>query len=142
MTTSFNAEQRTFLIEEPRTAHIGTVRKDGRPHVVPVWFDLDGDTVVFSMADSSVKAENMRRDPRVTVTVDDEQPPFAYIMIEGTATLSSPTDGDLEYWSGRLAGRYVGHEEAANYGKRNSEPGMLIVRVTPTKVTYEGNIMG
>jgi nitroimidazol reductase NimA-like FMN-containing flavoprotein (pyridoxamine 5'-phosphate oxidase superfamily) len=39
------------------------VRRDGRPHVVPIWFDLDGETLVFTTGGNSVKAENIRRDP-------------------------------------------------------------------------------
>lgn len=57
------AEVRGFLLSHERTACLATVRADGRPHVVPVWFDLDGDTIVFTMGQASVKAKNMRRDP-------------------------------------------------------------------------------
>jgi len=70
------AEQRAFLTEQVRTAKLATVRKDGRPHVVPIWFDLDGDTLVFTTGQTSVKAANIRRDPRVCLCVDDEMPPL------------------------------------------------------------------
>ena len=74
-----------FLLEGVRTAKLATVRKDGRPHVVPIWFDLDGLTIVFTTWHESVKAKNIGRDPRVCICVDDEWPPFSYVQAEGEA---------------------------------------------------------
>ena len=129
------SEHRNFLMEQVRTAKLATVRKDGRPHVTPVWFILDGDTLVFSTWHTSVKAFNIRRDGRVCLCVDDEKPPFSYIQIEGTAVMSADSEA-LEYWNTRIAGRYMGGDLAEAYGKRNSVEGELLVRVTPTKVVF------
>jgi PPOX class probable F420-dependent enzyme len=126
-------EARAFLLERPRTAKLASVRADGRPHVAPVWFDLDGDTLVFTTWHTTVKAVNIRRDPRVSLCVDDETPPFAYVLIEGTATLADDLD-ELRCWATRIAGRYMGVDLAESYGQRNSVPGELLVRVTPTKI--------
>jgi PPOX class probable F420-dependent enzyme len=134
-------EQRAFLLEPVHTGKLATVRKDGRPHVVPIWFDLDGDTLIFTTGHTSIKAVNIRRDPRVCLCVDDETPPFAYIMIEGTATITADPDA-LLYWATRIGGRYMGDELAEAYGKRNSVEGELLVRVTATRVVFEKNIAG
>ncbi len=136
-----NPEYRDFLLHGTRTGKLATVRKDGRPHVVPIWFDLDGETLVFTTGGESVKTENIRRDPRVCICVDDETPPFAYVQIEGTATLSDDPD-ELLYWATRIGGRYMGKDLAEVYGKRNSTPGELIVRVTPTKIISLKDIAG
>ena len=96
------SEHRNFLMEQVRTAKLATVRKDGRPHVTPIWFVLDGDTLVFTTWHTSIKALNIRRDGRVYLCVDDEKPPFSYIQIEGTAIMSADSDA-LEYWSTRIA---------------------------------------
>jgi PPOX class probable F420-dependent enzyme len=128
-------EHKHFLMDQIRTAKLATVRKDGRPHVTPVWFELDGDTLVFSTWHTSVKAVNIGRDGRVCLCVDDEKPPFSYIQIEGTAILSADSEA-LKYWSTRIAGRYMGEELAEAYGQRNSVEGELLVRVTPTKVVF------
>ena len=64
------SEHKHFLMEQVRTAKLATVRKDGRPHVTPVWFHLDGDTLVFTTWHTSVKAVNIRRDGRVCLCVD------------------------------------------------------------------------
>ena len=138
---TFTAEQRAFLLEGTRTGKLATVRKDGRTHVAPVWFVLDGDTLVFTTGEASVKAANMRRDPRVAMCVDDETPPYAYIIIEGTAFFSTDSDA-LLYWATRIAGRYMGEDLAEAYGKRNGVPGELLVRVTPIRVIFEKDIAG
>jgi PPOX class probable F420-dependent enzyme len=126
-------EYRNFLLERSRTGKLATVRKDGRPHVVPVWFDLDGDTIVFTTWHQTVKAANIRRDPRVCMCVDDETPPFDFVQIEGTAELIDDSDA-LAYWARRIAGRYMGTDLAETYGKRNSVAGELLVRLTPTRI--------
>lgn len=86
---TFTDEQRAFLLHGTRTGKLATVRKDGRPHVVPIWFVLDGDTLIFTTAEATVKAANIRRDARISLCVDDETPPYAYLMIEGTAATSA-----------------------------------------------------
>jgi PPOX class probable F420-dependent enzyme len=133
------SEHRHFLMDQVRTAKLALVRKDGRPHVSPVWFELDGDTIVFTTWHTTVKAVNIRRDGRVCLCVDDENPPFSYIQIEGTASLSSDSE-ELKDWSTRIAGRYMGEALAESYGKRNSVAGELLVRVTPTKVVFVKNV--
>ena len=135
----FSAECRAFLLEQARTGKIATVRADGRPHVVPIWFDLDGDTLVFTTWHTAVKANNIRRDSRVSLCVDDEKPPFSFALIDGVASFSDDVQ-DLAYWAARLGGRYMGQDQAEAYGKRNSVAGELVVRITPTKVVFQENI--
>jgi len=128
-------DQKHFLMDQVRTAKLAIVRKDGRPHVTPVWFELDGDTLVFATWHTSVKAVNIKRDGHVCLCVDDEKPPFSYIQIVGTAVLGADSEA-LKYWSTLIASRYMGEEMAEAYGKRNSVEGELLVRVTPTKVVF------
>jgi PPOX class probable F420-dependent enzyme len=133
------AEARAFLLERPRTAKLASVRADGRPHVAPVWFDLDGETIVFTTWHTTVKAANIRRDSRVCLCIDDEAPPFAFAIVEGSATLSDNLE-ELVYWATRIAARYMGAEHAESYGKRNGVPGELLVRVTPTRIVAQSAI--
>lgn len=137
--STFTDEQRAFLLHGTRTAKLATVRKDGRPHVVPVWFLLDGETLIFTTGELAVKAANMRRDARICLCVDDETPPYAYIMVEGTATWDTDPDA-LLHWATRIGGRYMGEELAETYGKRNGVPGEVLVKVTATRVLFEKNI--
>src|SRR5919108_5283410 len=87
--------RRAFLMSGTRTAILATTRADGRPHAVPVCFVLDGDDVLFLTNDGTAKGRDLQGAPRATLVVDDEIPPFAFVMIEGTARLSrSPDDID------------------------------------------------
>lgn len=132
-------EYRSFLLGRARTATLATVRADGRPHAAPIWFDLDGDTLVFTTGESTIKALNMRRDPRVSLCIDEDEPPFHFVLIEGTAELEAD-DPDLLYWATRLGGRYMGVERAEEYGRRNAVESELLVRVTPRKIVAHKNI--
>lgn len=134
-------ECKDFIIEKIRTGKLATVRSDGRPHVVPVWFDLDGDTLVFNTAESSVKALNMKRDSRVCICVDEEIPPFAFVQIEGTAEISTDPEA-VKYWATRIGGRYMGAEQAETYGERNSAEGELLVRINFTKIFGHKDVAG
>jgi PPOX class probable F420-dependent enzyme len=91
-----NDEYRSFMLDRARTAVLATVRADGRPHAAPIWFDLDDDTLVFTTGESTMKGRNMRRDARVSLCIDEEEPPFHFVLIEGSADLSAG-DPDLLY---------------------------------------------
>jgi PPOX class probable F420-dependent enzyme len=126
-------EVREFLSLRGRTGKLATTRKDGAPHVVPIWFVMDGEDVVFTIGTDDLKAHNLRRDPRACLCVDDERPPFSYVQVNGTVEMADSPPDMLE-WTTRIAGRYMGVDQAEAYGKRNAMPGELLVRLRPTKI--------
>ncbi len=130
-----------FLMEGTRTGKISTVREDGRPHVAPIWFVWTEGKIIFCTMDSSVKAKNIRRNPQVSICVDDESPPYAFVIIQGTAKFSD-NQKDLLKWNTVLGGRYMGEKLAEVYGKRNSVEGSLLVEVTPTKMISDKDVAG
>jgi PPOX class probable F420-dependent enzyme len=134
-------EIKVFLQTGTRTGKLATVRKDGRSHVAPIWFVLDGDDLIFNTWHSSVKARNMRRDSRVSLCVDEEVAPYAFIIIEGTVTMSEDLAESL-LWATRIGGRYMGEDQAEAFGKRNSVEGELLVRLTPTKIIAKKDVAG
>jgi PPOX class probable F420-dependent enzyme len=134
-------EVRDFLLEGTRTAKLAVVRKDGSPHVAPVWFVLDGDDLLFNTGAKTVKGHALRRDPRVALCVDDERAPYGYVRIAGTATLSEDLD-EVRRWATAIGGRYMGADRAEEFGRRNGVPGELLVRVTPSRVTSEADVAG
>ncbi|HZN13196.1 MAG TPA: PPOX class F420-dependent oxidoreductase [Acidimicrobiales bacterium] len=140
MRTMTTDEARAFMLEGTRTGKLATVRQDGRPHVAPIWFVLDdnGD-VIFTTGADTLKGKALRRDGRVAIVVDDEQPPFAYVLVEGTATVSTDLD-DMLAWATRIGGRYMGADNAEAFGRRNAVPEELLVRVTPTKLLARAEI--
>jgi len=128
-----DAQWREFVMSGTRTGKLAVTRADGRPHVTPLWFVLDGDDLVFTTYASGVKARSLRHDPRAARCVDDQQPPFSFAMIEGTATLSEDLDA-LRHWAAVLGGRYMGADRAEEFAARNGVPGELLVRLHIAKV--------
>ena len=134
MAREMNAdEQRTFLSSGTRTAKLATTMPDGSPHVMPVWFVLEDDELVFNTGADTVKGRNLARDPRTSVLVDDERPPFAFVHMRGRVSLSEDPD-ELLRTATEIAGRYTGADRAAEFGARNAVPGELIVRFRPERV--------
>ncbi|WP_367436831.1 PPOX class F420-dependent oxidoreductase [Streptomyces celluloflavus] len=121
-------EWQNFLSEGTRTAKLATVRADGSPHIAPVWFLMDGDELVFNTGKDTVKGCNLARDGRVALCVDDERPPFAFVVVEGSVEISEEL-ADVRHWAARIAARYMGEDRAEEYGERNGVPGELLVRV-------------
>ncbi|MGW1055232.1 PPOX class F420-dependent oxidoreductase [Streptomyces sp. NPDC001118] len=129
-----DTEWRAFLRTGTRTAKLATNRRDGRPHVTPVWFLLDdarptAPRVLFTTWHESLKAKALRRDPRFSLCVDDQEPPFGYVMLECTAAFSEDP-AELRDWATRIAARYMGPDQAGAYGLRNSVPGEYLVLAT------------
>lgn len=121
-------ERDLFLRDPVRPAVVATRRPDGRPHAAPVWYDLDGDTIVFTTGAETVKGRNLAGDPRVALCVQDDRPPFSFVTVEGMADLVDHR-GEVHRWATRIGARYMGAERAAEYGSRNAVPGELVVRV-------------
>lgn len=132
-------ERRAFLMAGTRTGKLATVRADGRAHVAAVWFVLDGDEMVFMTGARTVKGRNLRRDPRASLYVDDDTPPFAYVRVDGEVTLSEDLEVMLD-WSTRIAHRYMGPEQAERFGRRNAVPGELLVRLAPAHTVTETGV--
>ena len=133
------AQWRAFVSAGTRTGKLATVRADGRPHVMPIWFVLDGADVVFNTGADTVKARNMRRTGHAALCVDDERPPFAYATIEGTVTLSEDLEAMLPL-AIAIGVRYMGSERGEEFGRRNAVPGELLVRLTPERVLAESGV--
>ncbi|WP_328497949.1 PPOX class F420-dependent oxidoreductase [Streptomyces sp. NBC_00414] len=132
-------EWRAFVSHGTRTGKLSTVRADGRPHVAPIWFVLDGDDLVFNTGKDTVKGRNLARDGRVALCVDDDRPPYAYVVVQGHARISEDLD-DVRLWAGRIGSRYMGAERAEEFAARNGVPGELLVRLRIEKVLAEASV--
>ena len=119
---------------------MATTRADGRPHVAPVWFVLDGDDLVFMTGADTVKGKSLARDPRLCVAVDLEVPPYSFVTLEGTATLSEDLEAMLPI-SLQIARRYVPADQAEQFARRNAVPGELLVRMKPKKIVALADLM-
>ena len=139
--TELTKEVVDFLSSGTRTAKVGFVASDGRALVAPVWFVVDDNELVFNTGRDTAKGRALARDPRVTLCVDDQQPPYAFVQVQGEASTSENPE-ELLGTATRIATRYVGADRADEFGRRNSAPGELVVRVRPTRVIAAFDIAG
>jgi PPOX class probable F420-dependent enzyme len=137
--TLSDSEALDWAFAQPRTAKLATVTASGAPHVAPVWVARDGDRIVFNTGAGTMKGRAVARDPRVSMSFDDEAPPFAFVLIQGTAEIIEDHDEKLR-WATEIGGRYMGAEVAEQFGIRNAVPSELLVVVTPTKIVGQTGI--
>jgi PPOX class probable F420-dependent enzyme len=130
-----------FLSAGTRTGKLAYRGADGRPLVAPIWFIVEGDVLVFNTGKDTAKGRALARDPRAALCVDLEEPPYAFVQVQGDAELSEDP-GELLRTATAIAARYMGDDRAEEYGKRNAVPGELVVRLRPAKVIAHFNISG
>jgi PPOX class probable F420-dependent enzyme len=130
------------------TGKLATVRKDGSSHVVPIWFVLDNENgkrrgnIIFTTYGTSVKANNIRRNNRVSICIDDQTRPFSFVTIFGRAKINNHKQKEVLKWANQIAERYMGKKNAEAYGRRNSSEGAVLVRINPTRIIAEKDIAG
>jgi PPOX class probable F420-dependent enzyme len=132
-------ERRAFLLEGTRTGKLAVTRRDGSPYILPVWFLLDGDDVIFTTGADTVRGRALRRDGRASMLVDDERPPYAFVRIDGRAEISEDLD-EMRRWGRALGARYMGEEVADGFADRNAVPGELLVRIVPDRISAQADI--
>jgi PPOX class probable F420-dependent enzyme len=146
-------EIRRFLMQGTYTGKLATIKKDGSSHIVPVWFvlessdkngsdDREDDDIIFTTSGSSVKAKNIERDNRVSICVDDQIPPFSFVIVYGTAKIYHLGQNELFRFATKIAQRYMGKDDAENYGRRNSTEGEVLVRIKAKRMIAEEDIAG
>jgi PPOX class probable F420-dependent enzyme len=149
MASMSKAELRKFLNKGTFTGKLATVKKDGSSHVVPIWFVYDyGNgsnkfgSIYITTGSGSIKAENIQRDNRISLCVDDQTPPFSFVTINGIAKLHRYKEQEVLKWATKIAERYMGKKRAKSIGKRNSGEGSVLVQIEPTKIIAVKNITG
>jgi PPOX class probable F420-dependent enzyme len=132
---------RDFLSHGTRTGKLGFLAASGRPLVAPVWFVVEDGSLVFNTGKDTAKGRALARDPRVSLCVDLEEPPYAFVQVQGEAELSEDP-GELIRTATAIAARYMGADRAAEFGQRNAVPGELVVRLRPAKVLANFDVSG
>lgn len=128
MPISLTPEQLKF-IESKSFAHIATINKDGSPQVSPVWIEHDGTHVIVNSEQSRLKVRNLKRDPRVAISIQDPDNAYAYIQIKGRVVEITP-EGGFEGID-RLAKKYMGQDKYPY-----NQPGdvRVQIKIVPAKV--------
>jgi PPOX class probable F420-dependent enzyme len=120
------------LLARPVLATLATVAKDGSPQVTPLWIDLDGDDVLINTARGRVKERNLRRDPRVAISVIDPEDSYNVLVATGTAVDITPEGADAHIDA--LAKKYLG---ADTYPFRDPAQERLIVRIRLDRIAMQ-----
>lgn len=126
-------EALAFLATGTRTAKVAWVASDGRPHVAPIWFIVEDGEILFNTGAGAGKARAMQHDPRISLVVDLEEPPYAFVKVDGTVE-STEDPGELLRVATLIGGRYMGTGQAEAYGARNGVPGECLVRLRPSSI--------
>jgi hypothetical protein len=106
-----------FLAEPNHLARIGTVDADGMPRVLPLWFILDGNLLCFTPREPAMLWQNMLRDPRVGVSIDEDEAPYRKVTLQGhIAVLYQPGRDRLwQHLYRAIAARYISVDAANAY---------------------------
>ena len=96
------------LFEEPNFAHMATLMPDGSPQVTPVWVELDGERIIVNTAEGRIKPRNVRRDPRVAISITNRENHYqaAYIRGRVVELRHEGADDSID----RLAKKYIGQD--------------------------------
>ncbi|MEK7445772.1 MAG: PPOX class F420-dependent oxidoreductase [candidate division NC10 bacterium] len=111
------------ILQDKAYGHVVTLNADGKPQPTMVWMDVEGDEVLFNTADGRLKPKNLRRDPRVIISVQDHNDPQSYMVFHGQASV---TEAGADEHIDTLAKRFLGVDK---YPFRRPGEKRLLVRV-------------
>lgn len=134
MSTMNQGEIDSFL-QQPLHAIVGTVGRDGAPHLSPVWYIYDEGSFYIGITSDTAKYRNLRRDPRISLCIDGGREDVRTVMVSGTVELFAKTHPRQEPMRLRLISHYIADpEEARSYAESSKDWDAVLVVVTPQKI--------
>jgi len=127
---SMTRQEMEEFLSEAHIARIATVKKDGSPHVAPVWFLWEGGQLVIVTYTDSLKVKNLKRDNRVAVVIDISDPGKG-VIVEGEATVSKDR---VEETTRRVSAKYMKPEELDSYLESVLKVPLSVITVKPKKI--------
>ncbi len=131
MAVKLNDAQKKLLAEGQNFAQLATVNKDGSPQVTPVWIDFDGTYVLVNSEQRRRKTRNVKRDPRVAVTILEPGNPYQYMEIRGRVA-EVTTDGAAAHID-KMAKKYLGQDK---YPYNQPDDVRVIFKIEPERLHY------
>lgn len=119
------------LLKDKNFAFLGTLMKDGRPHVTPVWVEMDNGLILINTAEGRIKHRNLSRDPRVSISLVDRNSPYSMVTIQGTVVEQTAKGADDHI--DKLAKKYL---ETERYPGHSPSIKRVIVKIKPERVFY------
>lgn len=126
-------ESHRDILEKKGFAHVATIGPHGEPQSNPVWFDWDGRELRFSQTKTRQKVRNLRRDPRISVSITDPENPYRYLELRGRV-VGMDEDPDNEFIDA-MAKRYIDQDR---YPWHQPGDERIVVRVAPEHTTRMG----
>ena len=117
------------LFQQKAFAHLATVGADGSPQVTPVWVDFDGTHIRFNTARGRVKDKNLRRNPKVALSIQDPDNPYRYMQVRGR--VAEITEQGADAHIDALAKKYINQDK---YPWRRPDEVRVTYKILPEKV--------
>jgi PPOX class probable F420-dependent enzyme len=127
------ASHADLLGSKPAFAQLATLNPDGGPQVTPVWVDYDGTNLLINTAKGRVKANNLAREPRVAISIQDPENPYRYLGIQGRVTKMTEAGADAHI--DKMAKKYLNKD---SYPGRSPGEVRVLVTIVPEKVHTMG----
>jgi PPOX class probable F420-dependent enzyme len=121
------------LFQKRAFGHLATLMPDGAPQVTPVWIDYDGTHIIVNSARGRQKDKNMKRNPHVSVSIQDPDNPYRYLEVRGKVT--EITEAGADDSIDKLAKKYTG---ADKYQHRRPGEVRVMYKITPEHTTTMG----
>jgi len=125
-----NWEEAMRLIKGKNFANLGTLMPDGSPQVTPVWVDHDGELIIVNTAEGRIKLRNVTKDPRVAVSIFEQDNPYNKILIRGTV-VEIAKKGAEEHID-KMAMKYRG---LAKYPWRQPGISRVLIKIRPSRIS-------
>jgi PPOX class probable F420-dependent enzyme len=125
------ADHMARLLKDKNFAFLGTLMKDGRPHVTPVWIDVENGLILVNTAEGRIKHRNLSRDPRVSISLVDRNSPYSMVTIQGTVVDQTFKGADDHI--DKLAKKYL---DAEKYPAHSPSIKRVIVKIRPERIFY------
>jgi PPOX class probable F420-dependent enzyme len=128
--TNLSDPQIKNLFDGKNFAFLSTLMKDGAPQVTPVWIDIEDGNILVNTALGRVKQRNVSRDPRVALSIIDQNNQYNMVTIRGEVT-EQITGDKAEKHIDKLAKKYIGKDK---YPWRSKTEKRVILKIKPGKV--------
>jgi len=132
---------REFLAAGSLSGVLAVVRSDGRPHATPLWYALDGEDLLINVGAQTVKGRAIAAEPRVTLCVHEDKAPYNFVMVEGTAEISTDPD-EIRRGATEIGRRYLPAEALDGYVGYATSPGTVGVRIRVDRMVGIDSVAG
>ena len=120
------------LFEGKNLAFVSTLMKDGHPHITPTWIDIQDGHIFVNTAIGRIKQRNVSRDPRISISIVDQNNPYDMVTVRGRVIGQITGDAADEHID-KLAKKYLGKDKYPNRGPGEKR---VILKIKPERVFH------